>query len=67
LQFLKNELKPINLPFINIIKYYPNAIPIPQKSLKTRQQRIKNAKNTIFVDDGEASNYKKVFLIDDFV
>lgn len=67
LHMLKIRLKTLNLPFVNIIKYYPNWITIPQKSLKTREQRIKNAKNTIFVDDKNISNYKKVFLIDDFV
>jgi adenine/guanine phosphoribosyltransferase-like PRPP-binding protein len=55
------------LPFVNIIKYYPNNIPIPQKTLKTREQRIQNAKNTIFVDDKNISKYNKVLLIDDFV
>jgi len=55
------------LPFVNIIKYYKNGIPIPQKSLKTREQRIKNARNTIFIDDINCKKYKKVFLIDDFV
>lgn len=67
LQFLKQELKIINLPFINIIKYYPNNITIPQKSLKIREQRIQNARNTIFIDDENISKYKKVLLIDDFV
>jgi hypothetical protein len=52
---------------VNIVKYYPNKIPIPQKSLKIREQRIQNARNTIFIDDKNISKYKKVFLIDDFV
>jgi adenine/guanine phosphoribosyltransferase-like PRPP-binding protein len=55
------------LPFVNIIKYYPNDIAIPQKSLKTREQRIENAKTTIFINDKNIKNYKKIFLIDDFV
>lgn len=67
LKILKKELSEADLPFVNIIKYYPNKIPIPQKSLKTREQRIKNATNTIFVDDQKTQNYKKVLLIDDFV
>jgi len=49
------------------VKYYPNGIAIPQKSLKTREQRIQNAKNTIFINDKKIHKYKKVFLIDDFV
>ncbi len=67
LWFLKDKLKILWLPFVNIIKYYPNNIAIPQKSLKTREQRIQNAKNTIFIDDNKAKNYKKIFLLDDFV
>jgi predicted amidophosphoribosyltransferase len=67
LWLLKDKLKNLKLPFVNIIKYYENNIPIPQKSLKTRQQRIQNATNTIFVEDKNISKYKKVFLIDDFV
>jgi len=64
---LKYQLEKLNLPFVNIIKYYENNIPIPQKSLKTRAQRIQNARNTIFVEDKNIGQYKKVFLIDDFV
>lgn len=67
LHFLKNDLKDLKLPFINIIKYYPNNIAIPQKSLKTREQRLHNALNTIFIDDENIKKYSKVLLIDDFV
>ncbi len=67
LGFLKDRLKILWIPFVNVIKFYPNNIAIPQKSLKTREQRIQNAKNTIFIDDSEVKKYKKVFLIDDFV
>ncbi len=64
---LKKKLKAFNLPFINIIKYYPHRIPIPQKSLKKREQRIKNARETIIVDDPTVKNYNNILLIDDFV
>lgn len=67
LKILKNKLIPLGVPFIKMVKYYPNAIAIPQKTLKTREQRILNAKNTIFVDDSEIGKYEKVLLIDDFV
>ena len=67
LGFLKIALKTMWLPFVNIIKYYPNAIAVPQKSLKTRAQRIQNAQNTIVVHDSDIASYKKVLLIDDFV
>ncbi|PZM85041.1 hypothetical protein DLH72_02460 [Candidatus Gracilibacteria bacterium] len=67
LGMLKKELKVFDLPFINIIKYYKNNIAISQKSLKTREQRLQNAKNTIFIYDQNIGKYKKVLLIDDFV
>ena len=67
LYILKKELEYLNLPFVKIIKYYPHKIPVPQKSLKTREQRLSNAKNTIFVDDPACKKYKKMLLIDDFV
>jgi hypoxanthine-guanine phosphoribosyltransferase len=67
LKIFKNQLKSVGIPFVNIIKYYPSGIAIPQKSLKTREQRIQNAKNTIFVDDIDIKNYEKVLLLDDFV
>jgi len=52
---------------VTLIKYFPNQIPVPQKSLKTREQRIRNATDTIIVDDINAKNYHRVLLIDDFV
>ena len=64
---LKKELEVFQLPFVTIIKYSESWIFIPQKSLKTRAQRIENAENTIFIDDKHVWNYKKVLLIDDFV
>jgi hypothetical protein len=67
LHFFKKRLEFLWLPFVNFIKYYPNNIAIPQKSLKTREQRIQNARNTIFVDNKNIKKYKKIFLIDDFV
>lgn len=60
-------LHDIDLPRISIEKFYPGVVKIPQKSLKLREQRIKNAQNTIFVRDGTAKTYHKVLLIDDFV
>lgn len=67
LKEFKNALLPCSLPFVEVIKYYENDIHIPQKSLKTRSERIENARNTIFVHDSDIKNYKKVLLIDDFV
>lgn len=67
LAILKKELTDFNLPIINLVKYFPSGIPIPQKSLKTQKERIHNAQNTIFIHDEDIWKYKKVFLIDDFV
>lgn len=67
LKILKNKLKDFELPFIRIDKYFRNNIPIPQKSLKTRQQRKENAEKTIIVEDKSVKNYKNILLIDDFV
>lgn len=67
LGILKTRLKELNLPFVNLIKYFENGISIPQKSIKSKKGRIENAKNTIFVNDKNTKKYKKVLLIDDFV
>ncbi len=67
LKYLEKLFSGSEVPFIRLSKYYPNKIPIPQKTLKTKEQRIKNAEDTIFVEDKNAKNYKRVLLIDDFV
>lgn len=67
LKILKDRLAVFWLPFVHIIKYFPHHIPVPQKSLKTREQRIRNATETIIVDDPHAKNYHRVLLVDDFV
>lgn len=67
LWILKNRLKDFQIDFLNIIKYYPNNISIPQKSIKSKSWRLKNASNTIFVNDEKVKKYSKILLIDDFV
>jgi orotate phosphoribosyltransferase-like protein len=67
LAYLRDAIIVSGLPFIQIVKYYENGITIPQKSLKTREDRIQNARNTIYVHDPDIASYKKVILIDDFV
>ncbi len=67
LWYLKDSLVSSNIPFVEVIKYYENGIAIPQKSLKSREERIQNARNTIYVHDENISKYKKILLIDDFV
>lgn len=67
LEYIKEALIPYKIPFVNIIKYYENGITIPQKSLKSREERIQNAQNTIYIHDSNITKYKKILLIDDFV
>jgi predicted amidophosphoribosyltransferase/predicted transcriptional regulator len=67
LDIIDKKIDHIAIPRINIVKYYPHKIPIPQKSLKTRQERQRNAEKTIFINDPSATKYKHVLLIDDFV
>ncbi len=67
LKILNKNLLSVWLPFINITKYFPNNIPIPQKTLKSREQRIINAKNSIIINTKNDLNYKKILLIDDFI
>ena len=68
LKELRKTLDLKSLPIIELVKYAPHGIIIAQKSLKTRDQRIQNAKETILLaDPKQASLYRKVLLIDDFV
>lgn len=67
LKILKNKLKTYNLPFVDLVKYSPSKIPVPQKSLKSREQRIRNAQETIIINTTQRLPFKKVLLIDDFV
>lgn len=68
LKHLKYRLNELWIEFVWLEKYFPNKIPIPQKSLKTREQRIQNARNTIIISNPKIiSKYEKVLLIDDFV
>ncbi len=63
---LVDQLIDPSIPRIPLIKYSPSKILIPQKSLKRPEERIQNAKNTIFIR-GEHIDYHTVLLIDDFV
>ncbi len=65
---LGKKLKTLSIPMIPLVKYYRDGIAIPQKSLKTRQERIQNARQTIHIDDTwDVIQYQKILLIDDFV
>jgi hypoxanthine phosphoribosyltransferase len=61
---LQSRLIFLNKPFIDLYKYYPDWIPIAQKTLKW-SQRFVNALNTIHVRPGICHDC--VLLIDDFV
>lgn len=63
---LVDQLLDPSIPRIPLIKYSPSKILIPQKSLKRPEERIQNARNTIFIR-GEHIDYHTVLLIDDFV
>jgi predicted amidophosphoribosyltransferase/predicted transcriptional regulator len=67
LDLINARIKHITLPRINLVKYYPHKVIIPQKSLKSRSERLQNAQETIFIYDQNIKNYHKVLLIDDFV
>lgn len=54
----------LKLPIIKLEKIV-NDIAIQQKTLKSSQDRIENAQNTIFVD--EKRKFKNILLLDDAV
>jgi hypothetical protein len=56
----------IQLPVIELVKVTPGDIPIPQKTLATREERMLNARNSIFVKQSTIP-YKHILLIDDVV
>lgn len=68
LQFLK-ELKKnlhLQLPHITLTKAYPGDIPVAQKTLSKLEERIKNARNTIFVKD-QVIDFRNTLIIDDAI
>ncbi len=67
LKMLDAALYQIDLPRIRIKKYYQWETKVPQKSLKKREDRIENARETIYVRDEKTDQYETVLLIDDFV
>jgi len=54
----------ISLPILNINKA-TSGIPVPQKSLSKLEDRIENARSTIFVD--ETRQFDNILLLDDAV
>lgn len=68
LPFLKEfqECLNLKLPVIELSKAYSGDILVAQKSLSKLEERIQNARNTIFVNKSVLP-YKRVLLIDDAV
>lgn len=60
------KLLSINLPHIELRKI-ENDIAVPQKTLKKIEERINNAKSTIFLNDVSSYKYKNILIIDDAV
>ncbi|KKT86626.1 hypothetical protein A3A54_00780 [Candidatus Curtissbacteria bacterium RIFCSPLOWO2_01_FULL_39_62] len=67
-QFLKEFADRLNLtlPKIELIKAYPGEIRVAQKTLGRLEERIQNARETIFVNNNK-TRFKRVLLIDDAV
>ncbi len=67
-QFLKEFRRRLNLGMgeIEIVKAYAGGIPIAQKSLSKLEERIDNARNTIFIKSINPAQ-TKILIIDDAV
>lgn len=67
-QFLKEfeARMGLSLPSIGLVKAYAGDIPVAQKSLSKLEERIENARKTIFVKT-KSVEFDRVLLIDDAV
>lgn len=68
-QFMTELASRLNLPLpeITIIKVVPGDIPIPQKTLASLEERIVNARQSMYVKNTTEPFYRNVLLIDDVV
>lgn len=68
IQFLKEfaDRLNLNLPKIDLTKAYPGQIRVAQKTLGRLEERIQNARSTIFIDNSNI-HFEKVLLLDDAV
>lgn len=57
----------LSLPKIELVKLTPGDIPIPQKTLASLNERIINAKNSIYIKNNKEYKYENILLIDDVV
>lgn len=66
LQFITEveKLLNLNLPKIELVKVSGDII-IPQKTLSKLDERVENARNTIYLKSPNEINYKNILLIDD--
>lgn len=67
-QFLKEFANRLNLslPKIELTKAYPGEIRVAQKTLGRFEERVQNARETIFVSNNNVQ-FKRVLLINDAV
>jgi len=57
----------LNIPLLSIEKITKakDQVAVQQKTLKKKEERIENAKNTIYINDQRA--FENVLLVDDFI
>ncbi len=55
----------LKLPKIELVKVIPGDIPIPQKTLVSLDERIVNARDSIYLKSNKEFSYENVLLIDD--
>lgn len=69
LQFMDEFESKLNLPLpvIELVKVVPGDIPIPQKTLSTLEERVINARSSIYLKNTEEKHYGNILLIDDVV
>lgn len=68
-QFMDELAARLNLQLteIKLVKVVPGDIPIPQKTLSSLEERVINARDSIYLKDNTALGYNNVLLIDDVV
>lgn len=57
----------LTLPRIQLAKIIPGDIPIPQKSLTSLNERVMNARGSIFPMMADTQGFRRILLIDDVV
>lgn len=69
IQFMDELALQLNLPLpeIKLAKVIPGEIPIPQKTLASVEERIVNARDSIYLKITKHPRYENILLIDDVV